>query len=265
MQLSIVILNYNTKGLLKQCLKGILGLNMSLSYEIIVVDNASPDASAEMMKKFFPNIKLIETGKNSGCAYGYNKGIGEASGDYIFIMNTDIIIQDNSLEKLHKYMEENQSVGMAVPKLTNPDSSVQHSCMQFPRFFYFVYRRTPLGKIPWVKKRVDKYLMVDWDHEENKEIDWAIGGAMFVRRAAIDKVGLMDERFFMYLEDTDWCRRFWQAGFRVVYLASAKMVHYHRRQSADFGMGSVITKTAQAHIASWFKYFIKYFGKKVPH
>jgi len=258
MQLSIVILNYNTKGLLKQCLKGILSLDLSSEHEIIVVDNKSPDKSAEMVKEFFPQVKVLQTNKNGGCAFGYNRGIKAASGKYIFIMNTDIAILDNSLNILHQFMEKTPEAGMAVPKLVNPDGSIQYSCMKFPKFLYFVYRRTPLGRLPMVKKKLDDYLMVDWDHNSDKEIDWAIGGAMFVRKEAIDKVGLMDERFFMYLEDTDWCRRFWQVGQKIYYVANAKMVHYHRRQSADYGIGGVFTKTAQAHIASWFKYFIKY-------
>jgi GT2 family glycosyltransferase len=264
MQLSIIISNYNTKGFLKQCLKGLLALNLSLEHEIIVVDNHSPDGSAEMVREKFPPVKLIANPINGGCAYAYNKGIKAAQGHYVFIMNTDIVIRDDALEKMYRFMEDNPAVGIAVPKLLNPDGSVQYSCLKFPKFFYPAYRRTFIGNLPLIKKKMADYLMTNWDHNKTQEIDWAIGGAMLVRKSAIDQVGLMDERFFMYLEDTDWCRRFWQAGFKVYYIAVAQMVHYHRRQSADYGLGSIFTKTAQVHIASWFKYFFKYFGKKLP-
>ncbi len=263
MDLSIIILNYKAKGLVKQCLKGIKLLNLALNYEIIVVDNHSGDSCVEMIKQYFPHVKLIESDKNRGFAAGNNLGLKEAQGKYVMILNPDITILEGAIEKMHEFMETNESVGVCGPKLINPDGTVQMSCYHFPKFMVPIYRRTFLGNLPWAKKNLHHYLMKDWDHNANREVDWLLGACLLVRRLAIDQVGLMDERFFLYFEDVDWCRRFWQAGFKVYYLAEAEMVHYHQRLSAENpGLRGLFSDTTRIHIASWIKYFAKHLGTK---
>ncbi len=265
MDITIIILNYKSRGLTKQCLKGIELLKTSLSIEKIVVDNDSKDGTPEMIREEFPDVKLIVSPVNCGFAAGNNLGIKQSTGKYIMILNPDVAIMNNSLELLFQYMERHPQTGLVGPRLINPDGTAQSSCRTFPTPRIVIYRRTPLGKLPGPKKTLRKHLMLDWDHGENREVDWMIGACFFIRRTAMEKVGLMDERFFLYLEDVDWCRRFWQAGFRVVYLAEAEMIHYHQRLSAENpGLKGLFSYATRIHIISAIKYFAKYLGSKNP-
>lgn len=263
MDLSIIILNYKTRGLLKQCLRGVQLFDLNLDYEIIVVDNHSGDGTVEMMRGEFPHIKLITSPENNGFAAGVNLGIKEAIGNYLLLLNTDVAILDNAIRKMYDFMESYSQAGLAGPKLLNPDGSTQLSCYRFPSFFIPIYRRTPLGKLPFAKKNLRKYLMLDWNHKESRTVDWILGACMIVKKEAVNKVGLMDERFFLYFEDVDWCRRFWQNGYKVYYMAEVELVHYHKRESAENpGLKGVFSYPTRIHIASWLKYFAKYLGAK---
>ncbi len=263
MDLSIIILNYKTKGLVKQCIRNVRVSTANLAYEIIVVDNGSRDDIENMMKENFPDIKFIQTGKNLGFAAGNNIGIKEAQGKYIMLLNPDVTVLNGSIEKMFNFMENNQEVGLAGPKLINPNGSYQISCRTFQTPKLIFYRRTPLGKLPFAKKQLADHLMLDFDHQRNQEVDWVMGACMLARKSALDKVGLLDERFFFYVEDMDWCRRFWMDNFKVYYLAEAEMVHlYERASAADNWNFWNFNKMTRWHIASWIKYFTKYFSVK---
>lgn len=262
MKLSIIILNYKTKGLLKQCLKGIKSFKLPFDYETIVVDNNSKDSSCQMIKEEFPYVKLIALEKNKGFAGGMNEGIKKAQGNYLLLMNPDIAILNNAIEKMIEFLEKHPQVALVAPKLINPDGSVQTSCRRFPDIWVLIARRSPLGKVPYFKKKIKKFLMLDWDHKENRPVDWVLGACMLVRRKAIEEVGLLDERFFLYLEDVDWCRRFWEKGWQVYYLADTEMVHYHQRLSAlNPGLRGIFSYATRIHIKSAIKYFLKYWRK----
>lgn len=265
MDLSIIILNYKTKGLLKQCLKGIGLFNLPLECEIIVVDNFSGDGTEKMIKEEFREVRFIQARNNQGFSAGYNLGIKEARGKYLLLLNPDIAILNNAIMKMYEFMEANSRVGLAGPKLLNPDGKVQMSAMTLPSFWTPLYRRTFLGKLPFARKAMREYLMSDWDHKDNRSVDWVLGGCMIIRKEALDKVGLLDERFFLYFDDVDWCRRFWQAGWQVYYIAEAEMVHYHRRESAENpGLRGLFSYPKRTHILSWIKYFLKYWKVPLP-
>ncbi|MFA5021999.1 MAG: glycosyltransferase family 2 protein [Patescibacteria group bacterium] len=286
MDLSIVILNYKQKGLLKQCVKGIVAAQPQLKYELIVVDNNSLDDSLAMVDSMFasqaqvegiqpklplgkpleiPPIKTIQARENNGFAAGNNLGISQADGKYIMILNPDVAIVPSALEKMFLFMENNSAVGMIGPRLINPDGSTQYSCRRFPGSLIPLYRRTAFGRLPFAKKVTDNYLMKDFDHEQNKDVDWLFAACLLIRKSALEKVGLFDERFFMYFEDLDLCRRFWQAGFKVTYFADVEMVHYHQQLSAEKGgVFGVFKKGGRIHLASGVKYFAKYLGAKPP-
>lgn len=265
LKVSIIILNYQTKGLLKQCLRGIRQSAIAMPHEVIVVDNHSQDSSVTMVQTHFPEVMLIEAKTNRGYAAGNNIGLRQARGEFVLIINPDIAIFSGAVEAMVGYLEHHTVVAMIGPKLINPDGSTQISCYRFPTPLIPIYRRTPLGRLPWARKPLRKYLMSDWDHASNKEVDWLLGACMLVRRSAIEKVGLMDERFFLYFEDIDWCRRFWKAGYEVHYLADVDLVHYHKRQSAESpGFTGVFSWATRVHIASAIKYFGKYLGEGLP-
>lgn len=266
MDLSIIILNYKSRGLLKQCLKGILQQHIELTYEIIVVDNYSHDGCDEMMRREFAQIQFIQSGANGGFAVGNNIGIRRSQGKYVLVLNPDIAVLSNAIERMYRFMEEHPKVGLCAPKLLNPDGTIQTSCRQFPSILTIALRRSPLGKLPWAKRALRRFLMLDWDHNDNRPVDWVLGACMMVRRSAMEKVGLMDERFFLYFEDVDWCRRFWHAGYPVMYLgAEAELVHYHQRLSAEsHGLSGIFSYPTRVHITSGIKYFAKYRQNENP-
>lgn len=283
--LSLVILNYKQKGLVKQCVKGILTSNPRLNCEIIVVDNNSGDNCLPEIENFFKQkdqanhqslfknngefeieLVTIQASGNDGFAVGNNLGMLKAKGKYVAVLNPDIAVVPGALEKMYEFMENNPAVGILGPKLINPDGSVQDSCRRFPSLVMPIYRRSFLGKLPWGKQGLKHYLMTDFNHSQNITTDWLFGAFLFIRKSLLEKIGFFDERFFMYFEDLDLCRRCWEAGSQVYYLASVEMVHYHNRLSAEkTGVLGIFTKAGRIHLSSGIKYFAKYFGAKLPN
>ena len=180
--------------------------------------------------------------------------------------NGDIIVKENAIEVLLDYIKKHPETGIVAPQLLNFNETYQPSTFKFYTPLTIVYRRTFLGKMPFAKKHLNNFLMKEVNHQETQEVDWIMGSSFMVQKKVVDKVGLMDRRFRMYFEDTDWCRRFWEAGYKVVYLPQAQMYHYHGRGSA----GKSIIKTLLSnrltwiHIASAIKYFRKYAGRELP-
>lgn len=263
--LSIIILNYKTRGLLKECLRAIRLAHPAISTEIIVVDNASGDGAPEMVRREFSEVRVIESARNLGYAGGNNLGLRAATGRHLMVMNPDIIVFPQSLETLVRFLDEHPDVGLVGPRLANPDGSLQHSCYRFHTPWTPVLRRTPLGSLPWARRALRSFLMEDEDHTRTLDVDWLLGGAIVARREAVEQVGLLDERFFLYFDDVDWSRRFWKAGRRVVYVPNAYMVHFHQRASAEGRWWSILqSRTGRAHVVSAFKYFFKYRGEPHP-
>ena len=264
MDLSIVILNYNAKDYLLPCIKGIVEHTADLDYEIIVVDNASTDGSVSYIEQKllprFKELKLVKSPENGGYAAGNNIGIKAASGRYVVIMNPDIAIWENSLKQMVDFMTAHPQVGMAGPRLLSPDGSLQYFCYRWPTPQVLLFRRLPsLSRFGFARSAINDYLMTDWDHRDTRPVDWVQGSCIIVSREAIARAGLMDERYFLYSEDTDWCRRFWQAGWEVWYLADIEIIHYHQRASAeDKFYKSFFNKMSWVHLASSIKYFRKW-------
>jgi GT2 family glycosyltransferase len=269
MDLSIIILNYNTNDFLLPCIKGIIEHTVDLDYEIIIVDNNSTDGTVSYIEQRiipkYDSVKLIKNKSNKGFAHGNNLGMKHANGDYYLIMNSDILIWDNALKKLVEFMNNNPKAGIAGPRLLSPDGSLQYFAYEFPSPLVLLYRRTPLARFDFAKKAISKYLMTNWDHLQNKTVDWVQGSCMIVRKSATQKIGLMDEQFFMFLEDTDWCRRIWKAGYQVWYVAEIEIIHYHGRASSvgKFYM-ALFNKMSWVHLNSAIKYFRKW-GFAIPH
>ncbi len=262
MELSIIILNYKMKGLVKNCVKTIFESEFDQPYEIIVVDNNSGDGVEAMLQERFPQVKFIQTGANLGMGAGNNAGINAALGKYVLIMNPDIFVSRDSLQKLYDYISQRSDVGLVAPRLLNPDKTLQYTCYRWHKFLTPALRRTFFGKIKWAQKELDRFLMRDWDHASTREVDWIQGSCLLIPKKVIDEAGAFDDRFFMYFEDTDLCRRIRKAGYKNVYLAEAEVVHLHRRQSADqSGLKSLFSKLTRIHIASWMKYMLKWKGE----
>lgn len=259
---SILIVHYNTPGLLRQTLKGIYRANPSVSYEIIVVDNNPHCRIKERVQAEFPSVKVLVSQNNVGFGQGMNLAMESARGRYLFVFNPDIILTTGVLESLTRFMNEYSDVGMVGPRLLNPDGSVQHSCYRFMDPLVIAYRRVPfLQRFLFARNAVDAYLMVGEDLSHTQNVDYVLGAAMFVRRAAVDQVGGFDPNFFVYFEDQDWCRRFWLAGWRVVYHPEVSLIHYHRRETAEGGFCSqLLNPLTRVQIKSALYYYKKYKG-----
>ncbi|OGY68670.1 MAG: hypothetical protein A3B94_01855 [Candidatus Jacksonbacteria bacterium RIFCSPHIGHO2_02_FULL_43_10] len=257
--LSIIILNYNSRGLLKQCVRSIEMSHVSVPYEIIIVDNASRDDSVDMIEQELPHVRLIQSPKNLGYGGGNNIGIQHARGSYILILNPDVTVLNHSIEKLLKALEDYPDIGLVAPQLLHPDKAIQYSCYRFPRMLTPVLRRTWLGETPWGKKHLNWFLMRDWDHTTSQHVDWVLGGAMMMHKALMRDLGGFDSRYFLYFEDVDLCRTMLMAGKKVWYCADAQMVHYHKRQSAKKrGILGIFNPLTRIHIQSGIAYFKKW-------
>lgn len=262
---SIIIVHTFEKHLVRQTLRSIRRVAPRISYEVIIVDNNPVFGLKKILDEQFPSVRYIPLEKNIGFGAAMNVGIRASRGRYLLIFNPDIVVQSGSLEKLTAYMDAHQSVGICGPKLQNPDGSLQYSCYRQPTIAIPAYRRTFLGNFSFGKRAIASYLMLYEDHSEIMEVDSLIGAALFTRRDFLEKVGLFDERFFMYFEDNDLCRRFWEHGYGVVYYPEARMVHYHRRASADGTFWQqLFSRFVWIQILSALKYFAKYKGKTNP-
>lgn len=265
MKLSIAINSYRNPELLKLCLDSIKK-NVSGEYELIVADGATEEATEMMMREDYPEVKFFPFQKNVGFQGLLKKGIAESQGEYILLLNSDILVTPGSVETLLKYIEQNPKVGMVGPKLLNFNGTLQPSCFHFYKPVTILYRRTALGRLAFAQKHLDWFLMKDYDHQAPRAVDWFMGSAILVSRKAATAVGPMDPQFFMYMEDVDWCRRFWEKGYQVIFVPAAAMHHYHGKASGKGGFfhSLLFNKLTWIHIASALKYFRKYWRKPVP-
>lgn len=260
MDISIVILNYKNRGLTLHCINSIKEADFNnLKYEIIVVDNNSDDSLGDILNWQYPEIKFIQNKKNIGMGAGNNVGIRVAQGEYVAVMNPDTIAFRDTFNLLYDFMEANPKVGLVGPKQYYPDRSVQDSCFRWYSLLTPLYRRTPLGNLNFAKKDLDRFLMRDYNKKYEREVDWLLGSFLFFRTKALAKTGLFDKRFFLYFEDTDLCRRFWQSGWEVYYYPKAKIIHNYLRQSAhEPWYKFFINQSSRIHLISWFKYLLKW-------
>ncbi len=258
MKLSIVILNYKSKGLVKNCLKAISESNNLPETEIIVVDNDSRDGIEEMMAENFSHLKFIQTGANLGMGGGTNIGLKNCCGEYVLILNPDIVVFENSLTEMLQYLEENPQIGLLAPKLLNPDGTLQHTCYRYHNFLTPFCRRTFLGKSSFGQKELARFLMHDYDHAEVREVDWLQGSCLLARREVWQKVNYFSEEYFMYFEDTDLCRKIKKENLQVVYFPETAVIHFHRRQSAGSIFQMIRNKLTWIHFRSWLKYEFKW-------
>src|SRR3989344_2777061 len=261
MELSIIILNYKSRGLVRQCLKHLSAVSLAIPHEIIVVDNASNDGVFDMLNREFPSVKQLPLDRNYGYAGGNNAGIKMSQGKYIMILNPDILMIDNSIQKMASYLDEHPDIAILGPKLLNPDRTLQYSCFSFYKWYTPILRRTPFGQSASGMYEIDNFLMKNFDHQSITDVDWLLGGAMMARREALTAIGLLDTRYFMYFDDVDWCRTAGEAGWRGVYFPERLMIHFHLRESAAtpwyLAPFNALTRT---HILSAIKYFWKWKG-----
>ncbi|MFA7088142.1 MAG: glycosyltransferase family 2 protein [Patescibacteria group bacterium] len=263
MDLSIIIVNYNSKSKLINCLESIFNSGLEgIKYEVAVVDNNSQDDLSDLNLKF-SEVQIISSTNNLGMGGGNNLGIRNTSSEFILILNPDTLIKNGAIPLMLDYLKKNPKVGMIGPKLLYPDGSLQYSCSRFPHFFTPILRRTFLGE--YFKESRDRFTMNDFDHNSIREVDWLMGSCMMFRRKMILGDGqifepLFDERYFMYFEDIDLSRQIWSKGFSIIYNPEAAVIHDHARESARYPwyLAILLDGLARRHIASWLNYFLKW-------
>lgn len=254
MDLSIVIVTHNSLSPVEKCLRSLEEHPPGGEYEVIVVDNASGDGTQALIRESFPFVRLIANEDNRGYSKGVNQAFLASSGRYFLILNPDIIVMEDSIDALVRFMEEKREAGIAGSKLVFPDGSVQPSCRAFYTIRALFLRRTFFGKLFPRAKALRDHLMSDYNHAGAREVDWLIGACMIVRREAVEEVGLMDERFFLYFEDTDWCYRMNQHGRQVWYVPESVMIHTYERSSAK----SMLSRPFLLHLLSLLRYYEKW-------
>lgn len=265
MKVSAIIVNYNTGPVTKTCVESLLKQELPFGLEIIVVDNASRDESVSWLRSDFPEITVVANKENLGLAAGVNTGLKHASGSYILVLNPDIIVLPGAIANMVEYLEKNPDVGVVGGKLLSPNGRLQYSCFRFYTLMTILHRRTWLGRTKQGRRGVARFLMKDYDHKSARDVDWLMGSCLMLRAKAVRQVGGMDERFFLYFEDVDWCRRMGEASWRVVYLPGAEFSHYYQRSSGQGGMTGILTnRVTREHVKSGIKYFWKYRGKILP-
>jgi GT2 family glycosyltransferase len=230
-EVSIIVVTWNARKYVEECLDSIRQTR-GVRYELIVVDNASSDGTPDLVREQFPETILIETGANLGFAKGNNVGIRRAKGRYLFLINSDVNVPTGCIEALFRHLEENPDIALLGPQMLGPDGAVHRSTMRFPTLWNTFCRALALDRVFRKSKRFGGFLMTDFRHDRTVDVEVLNGWFWAARRKAVEQVGLLDEQFFMYGEDIDWCYRFRKAAWRVVFYSGAAALHYGGGSSA---------------------------------
>jgi hypothetical protein len=250
---SILLVNYRTPALLARCLAALAAAETRAACETLVIDNAPLDDEARALAERY-GAGYLRSERNLGLGRALNLGMARAAGRHFLIVNPDVEVGRGAIDALVEFLDAHPAVGIVGPKLLDPDGSLQYSARTFYSLSAILLRRTFLGRLFPHAHAVREHLMLDWDHADTRDVDWLLGAALLVRREAAEDVGGMDERFFLYFEDVDWCSRMHRRGWRVVYLPSATMVHAHQRASAHGLLGP----GQRAHLESALRFYEKW-------
>lgn len=223
--LSITICSWNTLEDTRACLQSLERVRDEARVEVIVLDNNSEDGSPDMVEREFPWVRLMRESKNLGFTGGQNKMMEARRGYHALLLNSDTIVHPNALRRLMEFLQANPDIGIVGPKLENPDRSLQFSCRRFPQPVAALFRNTPLGRLFPNNKFTRDYLMQDWHHDQERDVDWVSGAALLARGELIEKIGVLDPEYYMFSEDVDYCWRAHEAGYRVVYFPHSVITH----------------------------------------
>lgn len=229
--LSVIIVSWNVRIFLAKCLESLKGERKTLRIQVVVIDNGSRDGTVEHIPAAHPDIEFIAAGENLGFARANNLGLERARGRYVLLLNPDTEVEPGSLSGLVTYLDRHPEVGAAGVQLLNTDGSLQPSCLRFPTPGVTIMNALGLRVLFPRLTAFRKYLMADWDHSEERNVDQLMGAFIMVRSEIVEAVGPLDERFWMYYEEVDWCRRIRQAGWRIRYVPAFRTTH-HLSQSA---------------------------------
>jgi GT2 family glycosyltransferase len=260
MSLSIVIVNYNTERLLRSCLESVYAGANGTPMDIWVVDNNSRDGSVPMLKSMFPVVKVIVNPTNVGFSRANNAAISQSRSDYVLLLNPDTLIIEDAIERMVKFMNEHPEVGIAGCKVLNRDGTLQLACRRsIPTPKVAFYRLTGLSRLFPGNKTIARYNMTYQSPQQTHEVDAVSGAFLMIRRQVVEEIGLLDERFFMYGEELDWCLRAKRAGWTVAYYPHAQIIHY-KGESTKYNS----RKAALEFYRAMYLFHKKHFAKDCP-
>ncbi len=236
MKLSIIIVSWNTRELTLKCLKSVFNWFKDVKFEVFLVDNNSADGTieaAERMKKEnnWQNLEIIANQKNLGFTAGNNQAIRQVSGECVLLLNPDTEFIDDGIKKAPEFMKQNSNCGILGPKILNPDGTLQCSCRRFPKLLDQIFIQ--LKFYNFFPEKIDSirdYFMLDFDHNEIREVDQVMGAAMLIKKEVFDKIGLLDEKFWAVFEEVDFCLRAKTAGYKTFFFPDWQIIH-HKEQS----------------------------------
>jgi len=260
MKLSILIVNYNQKYFPRLCLEALKKSKTDFEYEVIFCDNASTDDSLVFLKSAEDGkkVRLVRARKNLGYGKANNLAAKGARGKYLLILNADVMVEENTLQEMMDYIEKHEEVGILAPKLVYHDGTIQPSCRRDFKFLDLFIKRTFLKKIPPFKKRYQRYVMADYNKNNEQEVDLVTGAFMMIPRFLFEKICGFDERYFLFMEDFDLCKKVRAAGYKIIYYPLARATHYHKRLSEGSAFGLAFKKISWLHLNSAIKYFWKW-------
>ncbi len=250
--LSIVIVTWNCKKFTGECLDSLHAYRNDPQAEIIVVDNASSDGTPELVRDSYPEVTLVQTGKNLGFAKGNNVGIRMSTGKYIFLINPDVKVLDGCIERMISYMAENPKIGLLGPRMLGVDGKSARSYMGAPTLWRFFCRALFLDALFPKSKLLGGYLMPYFNGDRIAEVDVLNGWFWMTRREALEQVGLLDESLFMYGDDLDWCKRFHKVGWKIVYFPEVESIHYGGGSSGSHSVRFCV-EMQRANLQYWRK------------
>jgi hypothetical protein len=249
--LSFILVNWNTKGYILETLRSIADTVHNYRHEVFVVDNGSADGSTEAIKEAFPRVRLIRNDRNLGFARGVNQALTQVAGSYCVLLNSDAQLMEGALKTLVVFMEENPDVGIAGAQLINEDGSRQNSIAPFPSLTTELFNKRLLRIV-----LPHRYLGKERDYPHPIDVDSLVGACIIVRRQAIEEVGNLDEGYFFFMEETDWCQRMKKAGWRVTFVPGARVLHL---QGASASM--VKAEARIEYYRSRYRFFTKWHGR----
>ena len=257
--ISVIIVTYNSEEFIEQCLDSVIANTKGDDFEIIVIDNNSNDRTVEIVYRKYKHIRLIRNSKNIGFAAANNKGISRAKGEFIYFLNPDSIIVNSAISQMQEFLLKTPDAGAVGSRIEYFDGRLQLSCRKFPNFINVFFGRKSVFRSLFPRNPVSRqYMMEDIDYNIEQNVDWVMGASMMVRREMILKIGMFDEDYFLFVEDTDLCMRIFKNGLKTYYLPSARIRHYHG--------GSVRNRFSLSqmnHNISMYKYFKKYYFKNI--
>ncbi len=237
--IAVVVVTFNAQPWLERCLASVRG------YESVIVDHGSTDGTLDVLGKF-PDVRLVEQ-ENKGVGAGWNRGIAETSAPWVLLLNSDVWVLGDAVERLRAFAEERPKAAVVAPRLLNPDGTVQRSVRGYPTLWRLATEFFFLRKLAPRSRALNAFYAGGFDHDEAREVEWVMGAAMLVRREAVEQVGGVDEGFFMFNEESDWMYRFRRAGWQVWFFPGAEVVHVGG-ESTKREWGRMFATQVQSHV-----------------